>query len=156
MFFLSWGSINTVCIISLLAQKHPSSLINKRHYLEQTYTYNRIFSYPIPKASASGRTHSKHHAIFDILVEETRNSNYHFHSFQTNTTRMNTKRLDWSRDCIRNRFIGIWPSTSCGRCSFSRRPDRSRSWEGEWWSGRGRFPPPVRIRNRARRRLRPR
>ena len=63
MYFLSWGSINIVCIISLLAQKHPSLLINKRRYFEQTYTYNRIFSYPIPKASASGRLHSKHHAI---------------------------------------------------------------------------------------------
>ena len=68
MFFLSWGSINTVCIISLLAQKHPLSLINKRRYLEQTYTYNRIFSYPIPKASASGRLHSKHHAIQVVLI----------------------------------------------------------------------------------------
>ena len=127
MYFLSWGSINTVCIISLLAQKHPSSLINKRHYFEQTYTYNRIFSYPIPKASASGRLHSKHHAIVEIGCNQTNND------FDNDRTRFSFLLLSASeRNAVFSSFHPIFSAFL--ECSFREQEHLRREMEMKWKS----------------------
>ena len=53
-----WQNPMTVhCVlIACLHKSTPHHSVKNYHYFEQTYTYNRIFSYPIPRASASGRT----------------------------------------------------------------------------------------------------
>ena len=63
-----WQNPMTVhCVlIACLHKSTPHHSVKNYHYFEQTYTYNRIFSYPIPRASASGRTQfqtSRHRLI---------------------------------------------------------------------------------------------